>query len=56
MMPPTAYLSLKLLVLLTDEIIVKSKKIIMIIKEMAPISPVLEVKTEKIKSVCISGK
>ena len=54
--PPTAYLSVILLVLLEYPIKVKSKYDIINIKIIEPIKPVLEAYTANIKSVCISGK
>ena len=56
MIPPIAYLSVRVLVLLTELINVKSKNNIIIINPREPMKPVFEVNTAKIKSVCISGK
>ena len=54
--PPIAYLSVRLLVLFTELINVRSKNNIINKRLIAPIKPVFEVNTAKIKSVCISGK
>ena len=51
-----AYLSIRVLVLLTELIKVRSKNNIMRIKANEPIRPVFDVNTAKMKSVCISGK
>ena len=56
MIPPIAYLSYILLVLLTVDIRFISNVTIRVIKRRLPNKPKLEAKTPNIKSVCSSGK
>ena len=55
-MPPIAYLSVKLLVLFTELIKVKSKNSIINRRLIVPMKPVFDANTANMKSVCISGK